>query len=165
MLVLLTLLSSAMLTAAPATSPECPLAQPVGFKKGSLTIAQGSRVVRLQVEVADTPAARAQGLMCRTRLDANAGMLFLFDEISRGSFWMKNTLIPLSIAFMDGSWEIVDILDMDVEEDPARPRAYYSPKNPYRYALEVNQGFFARNRITARNRNTAGAKVTYRPER
>jgi len=142
---------------APASSRECPLASQAAFRKGVLTITQGRRLVRLQVEVAETPAARAQGLMCRTRLDEHAGMLFVFEETARGSFWMKNTLIPLSIAFIDETWQIVDMLDMAVEKDPAHPVAFYSPGQAYRYALEVNQGFFARNGITP------GARVTYRP--
>ncbi|MDQ7843720.1 MAG: DUF192 domain-containing protein [Armatimonadota bacterium] len=142
----------------PASSRECPLASQAAFTKGVLTITRGSRVVRLRVEVAETPAARAQGLMCRTRLDADAGMLFIFEETTRGSFWMKNTLIPLSIAFIDETWRIVEILDMEVERDPATPVAFYSPKKAYRYALEVNRGFFVRHNITA------GASVTYRPQ-
>lgn len=144
---------------------ECPLPRQAAFKRGTVTITQGSRVVRLQVEVAETPEARAQGLMCRTRLDANAGMLFIFDDSLRGSFWMKNTLIPLSIAFIDDRWQILEIQDMAVEPDPGNPVAYYSPQKPYRYALEVNQGFFARHRITAEQVRTMRARVTYRPQR
>lgn len=158
--VLILLLVSLLVPAASTiAAAECPLPRQATFKTGTVTITQGTRVARLQVEVADTADARAQGLMCRTRLDASAGMLFVFDEAARGSFWMKNTLIPLSIAFIDARWQIVEIQDMDVEPDPGNPVAYYSPSKPYRYALEVNRGFFARQRITA------GARIAYRPQR
>ena len=130
----------------------------IKYKKGTLVLAQSFRRVRLNVEVADTPAARAQGLMYRRHLDENAGMLFIFEAVSRGSFWMMNTLIPLSIAFIDEDWKIVDILDMDVEPNPAHPVAFYSPAHFYRYALEVNQGFFERHRIPV------GASVRYIPQ-
>lgn len=128
------------------------------FKHGTVTITQGARRVTLQVEVADTPQARAQGLMHRTRLGEHAGTLFIFEETGNGSFWMKNTLIPLSIAFIDEQWRIVDIKDMAVAPDPEHgPFAFYASAKPYRYALEVNQGFFKRGGITV------GARVTYVP--
>lgn len=92
------------------------------------------------VEVADTPEEREVGLMNRESLPADAGMIFLFDEDSVGGFWMKNTLIPLSIAFADADGTIVSILDMDPCE--ADPCEIYDPAVPYRSALEVNQGAF-----------------------
>lgn len=139
---------------AEATSVE------VTYKKGTVTIAQSFRRIRLQVEVADAPVSRAQGLMHRTHLDENAGMLFIFEETSRGGFWMKNTLIPLSIAFIDEEWRIVDFKDMKVAPDPKEgPFTIYESAKPYRYALEVNEGFFTRSRITV------GAKVTYVPRK
>lgn len=132
----------------------------VTYKQGTLSIAQNYRLVRLQVEVADTPASRSQGLMHRTHLDEHAGMLFIFEATSRGGFWMKNTLIPLSIAFIDENWLIVDIKDMKVAPDPKEgPFTIYEAAKPYRYALEVNEGFFARNGIKV------GAKITYVPRK
>jgi len=120
----------------------------IKYKKGTLVLSQSFRRVRLQVEVADTPASRSQGLMYRRHLDEDAGMLFIFEATSRGGFWMKNTLIPLSIAFIDEHWKIVDIKDMQVAPDPAEgPFTIYESAKPYRYALEVNLGFFARHRI------------------
>jgi len=130
----------------------------VRFKQGTLTLAQLHRQVTLVVEVADTPAAREQGLMHRRALPERAGMLFIFETTGRWGFWMKNTLIPLSIAFIGEDWRIVDIQDMQVAPDPARgPFTIYEPSAPARYALEVNQGFFARAGITV------GARVTYVP--
>lgn len=137
-----------------AASPE------VTYKQGNVTIAQSFRLVKLQVEVADTPASRAQGLMHRRHLDENSGMLFIFEETSRGGFWMKNTLIPLSIAFIDEKWLVVDIKDMKVAPDPKEgPFTIYESAKPYHYALEVNEGFFTRNRLKV------GAKVTYVPRK
>lgn len=118
------------------------------FKQGALTIAQGAKRAVLQVEVADTPEARAQGLMSRQRLAENAGMLFLFDDQALWGFWMKNTLIPLSIAFIDKDWKIVDIKDMTVAADPEHgPFEIYESSKPFKYALEVNQGYFKRKGI------------------
>jgi uncharacterized membrane protein (UPF0127 family) len=103
------------------------------------------------VELADTPDRQAVGLMCRPTLDPDAGMLFMFHYSTRGAFWMKNTLIPLAIAFIDSDWHIVRIMEMAVAPDPAEgPFTYYEPPKPYRYALEVNAGFFARREISER---------------
>lgn len=147
----------ALLTTGAAAETALP---EVTYKQGTVTIAQSFRLVRLQVEVADTPASRAQGLMHRRHLDEDAGMLFIFEATSRGGFWMKNTLIPLSIAFIDEKWVIVDIKDMKVAKDPKDgPFTIYESAKPYRYALEVNEGFFTRSRITA------GAKVRYVPRK
>jgi uncharacterized protein len=97
--------------------------------------------VRVDVEVAETPAAREHGLMGRESLAPEAGMIFVFPETITGAFWMKNTLIPLSIAFYDESGLIVRILDMEpCRQDPCR---LYDPRVPYRGALEVNLGAFA----------------------
>jgi uncharacterized membrane protein (UPF0127 family) len=95
--------------------------------------------VRVRVEIADDDFERARGLMYRTALAEDRGMLFVFDEEQQLSFWMRNTLIPLSIAFMDSKGRIVDIQDMKpLDDDPP----HYVSAEPARYALEVNQGFF-----------------------
>ncbi|MDQ7819274.1 MAG: DUF192 domain-containing protein [Armatimonadota bacterium] len=143
-----------LLLAVPAAAP----APGAAFKRGTVTLIQGPVRVALEVEVADTPETRQQGLMFRTRLDEYAGMLFVFESTGRWPFWMKNTLIPLSIAFIDEQWTVVDIQDMPVAPDPATgPFALYEPARPCRYALEVNQGFFRRHGIGV------GARVVYRP--
>jgi uncharacterized protein len=96
--------------------------------------------VLIKIEIADTEAKREKGLMGRESLEEDAGMAFIFFEETTGSFWMKNTTIPLSIAFFDEEGKIVRILDMDpcVVEDCK----LYSPEVPYFGALEVNQGAF-----------------------
>lgn len=91
----------------------------------------------LKVEVADTADKRSLGLMYRERLPKNRGMLFLYDVPTTSSFWMKNTKIPLSIAFIDENLRIIEIQDMrPLDLTP------HKPSRPYKYALEVNLGWF-----------------------
>jgi uncharacterized protein len=98
--------------------------------------------VSVAVEIADSEAEREVGLMRRESLDQDAGMVFLFGAERRGAFWMKDTLIPLSIAFVAGDGRILRILDMaPCRADPCK---LYDPGVPYRSALEVNKGAFAR---------------------
>ncbi|HXV94972.1 MAG TPA: DUF192 domain-containing protein [Gaiellaceae bacterium] len=105
-----------------------------------LETAGGEEVV-VRVEIADTDEERQVGLMNRESLPEDAGMIFLFDDDVSGGFWMKNTLIPLSIAFVDADGTILSILDMEPCE--ADPCEIYDPGVSYRSALEVNQGAFA----------------------
>ena len=121
----------------------------------ALTACHGSaQVLRLRtrhgevtvlVTVADSPEERQRGLMSVDRLDGNEGMAFLFRRPTRGSFWMKDTLIPLSVAFWNRRHRIVEILDMDpCHSDPC---PVYEPGASYVGALEVDQGFFRRNGV------------------
>jgi uncharacterized protein len=97
----------------------------------------GEQVFRL--EIADDPDERAQGLMGREELPENHGMLFVFPDIERRSFWMKDTLIPLSIAYINRHGEILEIHQMEpLSRDPV-PSRY-----PVQYALEVPRGNFER---------------------
>jgi uncharacterized membrane protein (UPF0127 family) len=101
--------------------------------------ASNGKKVNVRVEIADTEAEREKGLMYRTALGEDRGMLFVFDKEQELTFWMKNTLIPLSVAFMDSEGRIVDIQDMKpLDDDPP----HYVSAEPSQYALEVNQGFF-----------------------
>ena len=92
---------------------------------------------QILVEIAATEASRNQGLMFRTSLPDDQGMLFVFDTPSRSCFWMKNTLIPLSIAFIDQAGKIINILDM-------QPQSLdnHCPAATMQYALEMPQGWF-----------------------
>ncbi len=108
----------------------------------------------LKVEVVASDADRARGLMNRTSLGRNDGMLFIFDEPAYHSMWMKNTLIPLSVAFIDAQGTILNILDMEPETlDP------HTSAGPSIYAIEVNKGWFAEKKVKA------GDKVTGLPKR
>jgi uncharacterized protein len=116
----------------PASAPEPGEAQ--------VLIEADDGTVRVDVEVADDADERQVGLMGRTSLAADAGMVFLFPEPTTASFWMKDTLIPLSIAFWNDEGGIVAILDMEPCEADSCPS--YDPGVAFTSALEVNQGFF-----------------------
>lgn len=97
----------------------------------------------LTVEVADQPDERVRGLMYRDALGADAGMLFVYSDDAERRFWMKDTRIPLSIAYLDADGRIVKIADLQPLNETGVPSG-----RPARYALEVNQGWFARNGIS-----------------
>jgi uncharacterized membrane protein (UPF0127 family) len=100
----------------------------------------GMHIIR--AEVAADFGTRAQGLMFRKSLERNAGMLFIFDESAVHCMWMKNTYIPLSVAFIDADGAILNIADMQ----PQSERSHCAAK-PARYALEMTRGWFAERGI------------------
>ncbi|MGG3889730.1 DUF192 domain-containing protein [Metabacillus fastidiosus] len=110
-----------------------------------IKIFSGERESRLTVQVADTQEKIEKGLMFVEKLPENEGMLFVFSEKTYGGFWMKNTLIPLSVAFLDSDGEILKILDMHPCKEVECPA--YDPKLSYHYAIEVNLGWFEKNQI------------------
>lgn len=99
---------------------------------------------RIEAEVAANNAARMQGLMHRPSMPQHHGMLFIFPASATQCFWMKNTLIPLSIAFLDEAGRIIQIADMQ----PQSLDNHCSVK-PARYALEMNAGWFAQRGLKA----------------
>jgi uncharacterized membrane protein (UPF0127 family) len=103
-----------------------------------ITTAQGS--ASLQVEIADSSDERAQGLMGRTFLGADQGMAFLWDEPAEARFWMKNTLIPLQIAFWDTNRRIVALIEMPPCTTDPCPK--YGPNEATAGAVEANTGWF-----------------------
>ncbi len=115
----------------------CPLALP----SGSISI-NGHP---LTVELAATPAARVCGLSQRSVVPQDQGMLFIFPDNRPRSFWMKDTVIPLSIAFIDDSGRILSIQHMV----PLQVDKQYRSNDPVSYALEVNQGWFKNNGVEA----------------
>ena len=96
----------------------------------------------VKAEVADNFGTRMQGLMQRSSMGTNDGMLFVFDEATTHCMWMKNTLIPLAVAFMDDEGAIVTILEMQPHDETSR-----CATKPARYALEMNKGWFAQRGI------------------
>ena len=121
---------------------------PQGLRIVELEIAKsGGGSVSLLAELAQTDAQRATGLMFRPRLPDGEGMLFVFEREERLSFWMQNTLIPLSIAFISAAGVINEIKDMQPLDLSAVPSA-----RPARYALEVPQGWFDRAGVRAGDR-------------
>lgn len=121
--------------------PEVPEELTAPFDEGRVVLAGDDEAVGLDVYVADTPELRRRGLQGWPRLPERTGMLFVFEEDSTSGFWMKDTLIPLSIAFADADGRIHTFRDMEPCE--AEPCPSYEPDAPYRYALEVEQGAFA----------------------
>ena len=115
------------------------------LKTRMIKILSGNRETRLTVQVADTPSKIEKGLMFVGRLPENEGMLFVFARQVYGGFWMKNTFIPLSIAFLDADGRILKILDMVPCIGDNCP--IYNPNLFYYYAIEVNLGWFKRNQI------------------
>lgn len=105
----------------------------------------------IQAQVASTPEQRAIGLMFRSDMPANEGMLFVFEEPAGQCFWMKNTLLPLTAAFVADDGTIVNLADMK----PQTLDSHCSEK-PVRYVLEMNQGWFAKRGLKAGSR-LAGA--------
>jgi hypothetical protein len=108
------------------------------------TVELGAGMHLIRAEVADRDATRSVGLMRRTSLPPNGGMLFVFDEDAIHCMWMKNTLIPLSVAFLDAQGAIVNIADMQPHSEQSHCAA-----RPARYALEMTQGWFAQRGIRA----------------
>jgi hypothetical protein len=104
--------------------------------------------VTVYAEAANTPLQRQQGLMHRTSLDANAGMLFVFPREERESFWMKNTLIPLDIIFITADLRVLEIY-RSVPPCAGVLCPFYTSSAPIKYALEVNAGFSDRNGVKA----------------
>ena len=104
---------------------------------------------RLEVQVAATPYQQQIGLMWRESMPENEGMLFIFDTPRTQCFWMKNTLLPLSAAFIQDDGTIVNIADMM----PQSTESHCSDK-PVRYVLEMHQGWFEKHGILAGKRLT-----------
>jgi uncharacterized membrane protein (UPF0127 family) len=98
----------------------------------------------IKAEVAQTPKEHAIGLMFRTEMGTNDGMLFAFPQAGKQCFWMKNTLIPLAIAFVDDKGEIVNLDEML----PQTENPHCSTK-PVRFVLEMNKGWFSKRGIKA----------------
>ena len=102
----------------------------------------------IQVEVADTKKKRTRGLMYRKSLPKDQGMLFVFPSSERLSFWMKNTYIPLSIGFFNTKRELLEVQEMQPESVLlVEPRKTYRSRLPAKYALEMNKGWFSKNKI------------------
>ncbi len=110
-------------------------------------VAVGDKCV-VRVEVADEPLERHLGLMYRRRLPEGHGMLFVFEYSKPLVFWMKNTYIPLDIAFIDDKMRICNIETMKPLDDTLR----YRSRRPCRYALEVPAGYFERHGVRAGDR-------------
>jgi hypothetical protein len=117
-------------------------------------IAMGAGIHRIEVQVAATPTQRQIGLMWRKEMPQNEGMLFIFEQPSVQCFWMMNTLLPLTAAFIADDGTIVNLADMK----PQTTDSHCSSK-AVRYVLEMNQGWFGKKGLAA------GARMTGLPTR
>ena len=115
----------------------------------SIKINAGMHV--LQVEVARTPQQREIGLMFRQSMGTNEGMLFIFEQPAQQCFWMKNTLLPLSVAFIADDGRVVNLDDM-------KPQTLdgHCSTQPVRYVLEMNQGWFAKRGVNTGSKLQGG---------
>ena len=109
-------------------------------KLDTLTLSAGMHNIR--AEVARTPQQTQTGMMWRREMAPHEGMLFVFDALEKRCFWMKNTLLPLSIAFIADDGRIVSLSDMQPQSEESHCSA-----EPVRFALEMNQGWFAKRGI------------------
>ncbi|MGI4855514.1 MAG: DUF192 domain-containing protein [Janthinobacterium lividum] len=134
----LALANSLAALAQPLGPADRPIKQPGQFP----TVELSAGLNLIHAEVATNDADREQGLMYRKSLAPNSGMLFVFDERAGHCFWMKNTLIPLSIAFMGDDGTISDIDEMAAETENN-----HCPTRAGRYALEMEQGWFTKHGV------------------
>jgi len=116
----------------------------------TLPLTAGMHVI--QAEIAQTPTQQMIGMMNRREMGANEGMLFVNADAAPRCFWMRNTLLPLSIAFIADDGTIVNIADMEPQSDTSHCSA-----KPVRFALEMRQGWFAKRGLKA------GFKLRGRP--
>ena len=111
------------------------------------TVRLGAGMHLIVAEHARTPEERSTGLMFRTAMGTNEGMLFTFEQAGQQCFWMKNTLLPLSAAFIADDGTVVNIVDMA----PQTLDSHCSTR-PVRFVLEMNQGWFAKRGIQSGSR-------------
>ena len=129
---LLAVLMTSVATSAKAQEPQTNL-QRTAIQAG---------MFQIDAQIANTPQQRQVGLMFRKDMPTHEGMLFIFEEPQKLCFWMKNTLLPLTAAFVDDDGAIVNLVDMQPQStDP------HCSEKPVRYVLEMNQGWFAKKKI------------------
>lgn len=127
---------SPALQAQPTANPAAPV------QKLANIVTLGAGMYNIKAEVAQTPQEHQIGLMSRTSMGANEGMIFVFPQLSRQCFWMRNTLIPLSIAFLEDDGTVVNLDEMQANTD-----ASHCSAKPVRYVLEMNKGWFAKHSV------------------
>jgi len=118
------------------TVPSCQQSN-IKLQEKLITITTNNNNVVFTVEIADNTDSRRTGLMCRETLKDDKGMLFIFDDSQIRSFWMKNTLIPLDIIFIDENFNIINIYH---NTTPLLENIFYTSDSPAKYVLELNGG-------------------------
>ncbi|MCX7265255.1 MAG: DUF192 domain-containing protein [Burkholderiales bacterium] len=112
----------------------------------------GAGMHLIQAQVAQDYEQRQTGLMWRKEMPQNEGMLFVFEQAGMQCFWMRNTLLPLTAAFVSDNGSIVNLVDMKPQSDDS-----HCSKKPVRFVLEMNQGWFAKRNIQAGDKLTGPA--------
>lgn len=126
-------------------------------KVNEIYIDNDKNLIKINVEVADDNEERIKGLMFREKLDENSGMLFVFENEEHQTFWMKNTLIPLDIIFIDRNFKIVDIKSaVPCKEEPC---ILYKSSRPVKYVLEVKDNFTAKKGINIGDKIILNEKI------
>lgn len=126
----------------PDTRVDAPTLEPSEpFSTTTIAISSDSEEIQLAVYVADTQSKRGRGLMGREQLSPGTGMIFTYPSDTNGQYWMRDTVIPLTIAFIAADGSMIELIDMEPCKTTDCPR--YGPDEDYRYALEVPQGWFA----------------------
>jgi len=131
------------------TSPAVSAQQGPQPRLDTVQLTVGMHVIK--AELAVTPTQQAVGMMMRTEMGANDGMLFVNSDSSRRCFWMRNTLLPLSIAFISEDGSIVNIAEMQPRSDDS-----HCSTHPVRYALEMNKGWFTKRGLQAGSKLRGG---------
>jgi uncharacterized membrane protein (UPF0127 family) len=117
-------------------------AEPPGPEEHVVRFTRAGHEATLTVEIADSAGERQVGLMNRQSLAEDAGMLFIHEHDTETGYWMENTFIPLSIAFVSAGGVIIDIQDMEPQTQDL-----HRPDQPFRYTVEANQGWFDDNDV------------------
>jgi uncharacterized membrane protein (UPF0127 family) len=138
------LLITALSAAGPAMAQQIP-------QTGLPVVELGAGMHLIHAEVARTDEQRATGLMARKEMAPNAGMIFVFEQPAQQCFWMRNTLIPLSAAFVADDGTIVNIVEMQPLSD-----ASHCSAKPVRYVLEMNKGWFDKRGLKAGSKLRGG---------
>ena len=138
------LLITALSAATPAVAQQIP-------QTGLPVVELGAGMHLIHAEVARTDEQRAIGLMARKDMAPNAGMIFVFEQPAQQCFWMRNTLIPLSAAFVADDGTIVNIVEMQPLSD-----ASHCSTKPVRYVLEMNKGWFDKRGLKAGSKLRGG---------
>lgn len=122
-----------------------------GERKRLVLVNSDGKRIEVYAEIADSAVTRAKGLMGRSSLPGNEGMLFVFDKSGRYGFWMLNTTIPLDAIHVAENGTVVDVIQMEPCGLNITDCPVYNPKAPSRYVLEMNQGFAEKNGIVPGN--------------
>jgi len=149
-------------------SPDCNDLEHGLLPVTDLTLSSDDFDIAIQVEIADEPSERAQGLMCRESIAQATGMLFTYETDRSNGFWMQNTYVPVDILHLDSAGNVVDALTMtpclrggltdgDWQVKCATEAAKYVPKSPWHYALELPAGWLESKGIA--NPMTANTNV------